>query len=84
MKRKTKSRTSGSPAKGPKTSTKSRRLRAAALPSNNGDAEHDSEEAAEATNGVAQAATNGEAHAEPRRRATAQSMAAKQRDISVS
>ncbi len=54
----------------------------AATPSRNGDAHRTDEapdELAESTNG-----SNGEAVAHPRRRATAHSMAAKQRDISVS
>ena len=63
-----------------------RKLRRAAEPSSNGDAESAAEEADESdesldTTGVER---NGAATRAPARRATAQSMAAKQRDISVS
>jgi DNA topoisomerase VI subunit B len=66
--------------KRPVTPTTKTRTRRPAEPSANGDG-HAPEEAVEE---AAHAESNGEAHAAPKRRATAQSMAAKQRDISVS
>jgi DNA topoisomerase-6 subunit B len=75
--------------KGAKTTTKSRRMRGAAKPSANGDGEHADGGSLDESNGATRAAKNGEAYDDsptgaPKRRATAQSMAAKQRDISVS
>jgi DNA topoisomerase-6 subunit B len=64
-------------------------LRAAAAPSKNGNSDDDGGQGAtQETNGAARASKNGDDHDSPitlpKRRATAQSMAAKQRDISVS
>ncbi len=70
--------------------TATRRPRRAPVPSANGDGADDSdEEPDDESDDASSAETNGEAVAEPRaarpkRRATAQSMAAKQRDITVS
>jgi DNA topoisomerase VI subunit B len=74
------------PATGRKKTKAARAARGAAKPSRNGDshAEVENEEDAAAPSEVNGEATNGRAHAAPKRRATAQSMAAKQRDISVS
>jgi DNA topoisomerase-6 subunit B len=81
------------PASGKKKAKASRATRRPAKPSRNGDshvAEEDAaDDAAPADDAdVVDVETNGEAHdephAKPKRRATAQSMAAKQRDISVS
>jgi DNA topoisomerase-6 subunit B len=58
--------------------------RIAKAPSRNGDAVEESAESADDVEDVVPTETNGEVSAAPRRRATAQSMAAKQRDISVS
>ena len=67
----------------------SRAARGAKKPSRNGDTHSADDEAAEESDEAAAAQVNGQAHdeapvAQPKRRATAQSMAAKQRDISVS
>ena len=61
-----------------------RKGRLAAAPSQNGDVEPANEADAEQAAAAILAETNGEVARVPRRRATAQSMAAKQRDISVS
>jgi DNA topoisomerase VI subunit B len=80
-------RSSSKSSKGKKTATATRKPRRAAAPSLNGDGENAADEADD-SGSAGRAETNGEAHAEspiaPKRRATAQSMAAKQRDISVS
>jgi DNA topoisomerase-6 subunit B len=61
-----------------------RKSRRRGAPSKNGDAVDGPAESADALDEAAHVETNGEATSTPRRRATAQSMAAKQRDISVS
>ncbi len=76
-----------SSANGKPKAKAARAVRGAKSPSRNGDAHVAAED--EAQDKVAEAEVNGEAHdeaptAQPKRRATAQSMAAKQRDISVS
>jgi DNA topoisomerase-6 subunit B len=68
------------PTKRPGSATTKTRTRRPAAPSKNGDGH----EADETPDDGAHAESNGEAPATPKRRATAQSMAAKQRDISVS
>jgi DNA topoisomerase-6 subunit B len=65
-------------------SSPARKLRHRAKPSHNGDAPEGPADAVEARDVAAHAESNGDAASAPRRRATAQSMAAKQRDISVS
>src|SRR6476620_10379676 len=81
------------PARGKKKPKASRATRRPAKPSRNGDSHVAEEDAAEDAApeddaDVVDVESNGEAHdeqhAKPKRRATAQSMAAKQRDISVS
>ena len=80
------------PASGKKKAKASRATRRPAKPSRNGDSHVAEEEAVDEADDAAEetvdAESNGEAHdsptAKPKRRATAQSMAAKQRDISVS
>jgi DNA topoisomerase-6 subunit B len=81
------------PASGKKKAKTSRATRRPAKPSRNGDSHVDEEDAAddaapEDDADVVDVESNGEAHdeahAKPKRRATAQSMATKQRDISVS
>jgi DNA topoisomerase-6 subunit B len=72
---------------GEKIGKVSRRSRGAATPSKNGDSQPSDEAAAETTDETTVVETNGHTDTpivQPRRRATAQSMAAKQRDISVS
>ncbi len=77
------------PSQGKKRANAGRAPHRNSAPSRNGDAHSTDDEAAKEHAATAAAETNGEAvaeplSAEPRRRATAQSMAAKQRDISVS
>jgi DNA topoisomerase-6 subunit B len=80
------------PASGKKKAKASRATRRPAKPSRNGDSHVPEEDAVDEVDEVAEETvdveSNGEAHdsptAKPKRRATAQSMAAKQRDISVS
>lgn len=83
VKRTKKSSGQSSSAKGKKKIKAVRAVRSAAKPSPNGDAHQAADEESEAPP-ESDAEVNGEAVAPPRRRATAQSMAAKQRDISVS
>lgn len=76
------------PARGKKKAKASRATRRPAKPSRNGDSHVAEQEAADDAVDAVDVESNGEAHdephAKPKRRATAQSMAAKQRDISVS
>jgi DNA topoisomerase VI subunit B len=67
-----------------KRGKRARAAQAAAAPSRNGDAHEALGEPEDSSNDAAAAESNGHAPSVPRRRATAQSMAAKQRDISVS
>ncbi len=73
-----------SPTKRRAAAPPERKTRRAAAPSRNGDGKEQVAETDGARDYPARAESNGEATAAPRRRATAQSMAAKQRDISVS
>jgi DNA topoisomerase-6 subunit B len=70
--------------KRPAAAPSQRKTRRPAAPSKNGDGHEADESADEAAEAAAQVESNGHAPAAPKRRATAQSMAAKQRDISVS
>jgi DNA topoisomerase-6 subunit B len=77
------------PASGKTKAKPVRKTRRPAKPSQNGDTHEVDDEADEAPEDAVDVEANGEAHdgpraALPKRRATAQSMAAKQRDISVS
>jgi DNA topoisomerase VI subunit B len=86
VKRKKRTTKKAPPTKRPGATTTKAKTRRPAAPSKNGDG-HESEDVAdEADDAHDQAAheSNGSATAAPKRRATAQSMAAKQRDISVS
>ena len=82
--RSTKPRKRSSSAKSTKRGKATRQARRAATPSRNGDTPAPQLDDADSEATSSGAEVNGEAVAAPRRRATAQSMAAKQRDISVS
>jgi DNA topoisomerase-6 subunit B len=72
-----------SSTKRPAAAPSKRKTRRPVAPSTNGDG-HETDRADDNSNEPVRAESNGHAPAAPKRRATAQSMAAKQRDISVS